>query len=211
MTWSRIAILSAAALGVAAVGCSPDPLTPDQRLQRALHENRNLPLERQDLVRRIAELGGGQTSMTPREGVDRLDGRTAEAEDPFRAVTIELGRVTGGMDTDGKPGDEGIRVVMAPKDRYNDTVKRAGAVEIEVFDLAMADGSRQLGRWTFTVDQAGREWVGGFGAGSYSFELTWPDGRRPQHADLTVAVRFITLDGRVLSAQRAVRVQLPAQ
>jgi len=211
MKLSRIAILSVATLWMAAAGCSPDPLTPDERLQRALHENRNLRLERQELVRRIAELGGGQTSMTPREGVDRLDGHAAVTEDPFRAVAIDLGRVTGGMDTDGRPGDEGIRVVMAPKDRYNDTVKRAGAVEIEVFDLAMADGSRQLGRWTFTVDQAGREWVGGFGAGSYSFELTWPDGRRPQHADLTVAVRFITLDDRVLSAQRAVRVQLPAQ
>jgi hypothetical protein len=211
MKSSWIAMFSAAALSLVVAGCSPDPLKPDERLQLLLHKNRNLELEKQELARRIAELGGGQGSVTPQQRPERLDTRAVVAEDPFRAVKIEFGRVTGGLDTDGKPGDEGVRVVLVPKDRYDDVVKRAGAVEIELFDLALPESGRRLGRWTFTPDQAGREWVSGFGAGSYSFELTWPEGRQPQNRDLTVVARFTTLDGRVLTAQRAVRVQLAGQ
>ncbi|MBN2582474.1 MAG: hypothetical protein JXL80_05355 [Planctomycetes bacterium] len=209
MKQSWTLIVSAVALLIASAGCSPDPLTPDERLQRALHENRNLQLERQELARRIAELAGGQTTMSPQQGVDRLDGGQALLDDPFRAVKVEFSRITGGLDTDGKPGDEGVRVVLLPMDKDDDVVKRAGSVEIDLFDLAATDGNQRVGHWDFTIDQAAHEWVSGFGASSYSFELTWPGGRQPQHRDLTVVVHFKTLDGRVLMAQRGVRVRLP--
>jgi len=202
------ALLFGAALAVTA-GCSPDPLTLHERLHIANAMVRDLQLELLTRDRRIAELAGGETSTLPQKSVDKLDSDRLARDDPFRAVKISFSRVTGGLDLDGQPGDEGVRVVLIPKDAEGDAVKRAGTVQIDLFDLALVGGDQRIGHWSFTVDQVAHEWVGGFGVDSYSFELKWPGGRLPEHRELTVAARFTTLDGRKLSAQKAIKVQLP--
>lgn len=201
-------LLGAVIVGLTA-GCSPDPLTLQERVYIANAMVRDLQLELLERDRRIAELAGGDTSALPQKGVDKLTPERLVRDDPFRAVKISLSRVTGGLDLDGKPGDEGVRVVLQPRDAEGDVVKRAGTVQIALFDLALTGGNQRIGQWSFTVDQVAHEWVGGFGVDSYSFELKWPGGKLPQHRQLTVVVRFTTLDGRKLTAQKAIKVQLP--
>jgi hypothetical protein len=193
-----------------AVGCSPDPLTLDQRVEMMVYQSEKLQNEIYELNRRIAELSPeGSGTAVPQHSPTRL---AAESDDPFRATSIGLHRATGGTDSDGKVGDEGLRVVVQPKDASGDVVKRAGAFEIELFDLAIDKGDRRLGKWQYTVDQAAKEWVSGiFGVSGYSFQIPWPEGRVPQHDHLTVAVRMTTLDGRPLTAQKDVVITLPGE
>lgn len=203
-------LLAALGLVVVAAGCAPDPLTLEQRVQLMVYQSEKLQNEIYELNRRIAELSpGGSGSAVPQYSPDRL---ASESDDPFRAVTIGLHRVTGGLDLDGQAGDDGLRVVVQPKDAGGDVVKRAGALEIELFDLAIDQGERRLGQWEFTVDQAAKEWVSGIlGASGYSFQIPWPGGKAPEHDHLTVLVRMTTLDGRPLTAQKDVTVQLPGK
>lgn len=206
----RYAILSAAAVMLFATGCAPNPLTNEERIELMVYMNQQLQMELLDCHRRIAELSGGEGSTQPQQAVDEFESRGMLADDPFKAVRVSLHRVTGGMNTDDKPGDEGVRVLVQPEDKNGDTVKRAGAVEIELFDLAAPQDARTVGRWQFTVDQASREWVSGLlGASGYSFELPWQNGP-PAHDHLTLMVRFTTLDGRPLTAQKDLKVQLAA-
>ncbi len=199
------------ALGLSfAVGCSPDPLTLDQRVEMMVYQSEKLQNEIYELNRRIAELSPeGSGTAVPQHSPTRL---AAESDDPFRATSISLHRATGGTDSDGKVGDDGLRVVVQPKDASGDVVKRAGAFEIELFDLAVEQGDRRLGKWQFTVDQAAKEWVSGIlGVSGYSFQMPWPEGRTPQHDHLTVVVRMTTLDGRPLTGQKDIVITLPGQ
>ena len=205
----RLTTLLLSAVVAVTVGCSPDPLTLQERLYIATAMVRDLQLELLERDRLIAQLAGGNANTLPQKEVDNPNPKWLVRDDPFRAVKISLSRVTGGLDLDGKPGDEGIRVVLQPKDAEGDVVKRAGTVQIALFDLAITGGNQRVGHWSFTVDQVAHEWVGGFGVSSYSFELKWPGDWRPQRRELTVVVRFTTLDGRKLTAQKVVKVQLP--
>jgi len=206
----RLVLLSALLLGIAATGCAPDPLTLEQRMQLLVHMNRRLQMELLERDRRIAELAGGETSARPQTGVDVLRPGEPLVEDPFKPVRITLGRITGGADFDGLPGDDGLRVLIQPEDKFGHTVKRAGALELELFDLAIEGADQCLGRWEFTVEQAVRQWVSApFGINGYSLEVKWPGGKPPAHAHLTLLVRFTTLEGRPLSTQKDFDVKLP--
>ena len=200
------------ALAPLAAGCGgPDPLTLQERVQLMVHMNEQLQNEVYQLNRRIAELSPGGTGSTmPQQGPDRL--AAAMADDPFRAVKLELHRISGGFDADGQPGDDGVRLLVQPRDAQNDVVKRPGAIEIDLFDLMLDEGSRRLGHWEFTVSQAAKEWVTGLlGATGYSFQLKWPGDKPPVHNRLTVMVRMTTLDGRPLTVQKEFDVTLPGQ
>jgi hypothetical protein len=203
-------VLSAVlAVAVMASGCAPDPLTLEQRVQVMVQMNRQLQLELLERDRRIAELAGGKTTTLPQEktGEPRPGGELME--DPFKAVRITLGRLTGGMSFADVPYDQGVRVVILPEDKFGHVVARAGAIEVELFDLAIEGGDQRIGSWEFTVDQAVQNWVSGpLGVTGYSLELKWPNGTPPKHDRLTLLVRFTTLDGRPLTAQTDIKVAL---
>lgn len=202
--------LALVAAVLSASGCSPDPLSLEQRVTLMVYLNEQLQNENYELTRRIGELSDGDGSVVTRQGADAFT--NSLADDPFRAVKITLHGLTAGIDLDGVPGADGLRVIVQPIDSYDHVVKRAGAMEIEVFDLAIADGDRRLGKWEFTVDQAAKQWVAGvFGASGYSFELPWPGGKAPQHKRLTLMVRMTTLDGRPLPAQADLSIILPGE
>jgi len=207
----RQALWAALAAVTVAAGCAPDPLTMNERLELMVHMNKQLQFELLESHRRIAELSGGQGSVEPKTGPDQLTPGVALVDDPFKALHVTLHRLTGGMDTDGQPGDEGLRVILQPRDKAGHVVKRAGAVEVELFDLARTEGDRRVARWEFTVDQAAREWVSGLvGISGYSLQLPWPGGAPPRRDHLTLMARFTTLDGRPLTAQTDLKIQLPS-
>jgi hypothetical protein len=200
--------LALVATVLCASGCAPDPLSLEQRVTLMVYLNEQLQNENYELTRRIGELSGGDGSVVTRQGADRFT--NALADDPFRAVKIKLHGLTAGIDLDGVAGTDGLRIIVQPVDSYDHVIKRAGAMEIEVFDLAIAGGDRRIGKWEFTVDQTAKQWVAGvFGASGYSFELPWPAGKTPQHTRLTLMVRMTTLDGRPLPAQTDVSIILP--
>ena len=108
---------------------------------------------------------------------------------PFLAVKeISIGRGTGGVDEDGAPGDEGLLVVVVPRDEDGSAVKVPGRA------LVPADKLRPT-------------WKSGLISSGYFIAVPWQT--LPSSDRVRVAVRLITTDGRSFEADRDVSVKPP--
>ncbi len=115
-------------------------------------------------------------------------------------------RLTGGMDRDGHNGDEGILVVVEPRDAQGQLVKTPGAVSVVVMDPALEGDATRVARWDFASREVTNHFQNtAFGSGLH-FELPWP-GRPPQNRDLRLFVRFTTADGTKINADAPIEVR----
>ena len=128
----------------------------------------------------------------------------------FCIAGIELGRYTGGLDTDGKDGEEAVKVYLDPVDSAGSVLKAAGDVKIQLFDLAMLPGENLLGEYQWTADQIGSHWSDAiFGGSHFSFICPWK--QLPKHDQITIRVEFTDyLTGKTFTAQKVVRVRIPS-
>lgn len=126
----------------------------------------------------------------------------------FYVKSISLGDYTGGYDSDGKSGDDAIKVFLLPMDQYGSIIKAAGEVKIQLFDLAAPPAENLLGEYSFDVDQVGKSWASGFLTYHFSFVCPWKV--LPKHNQVTVRVEFVDyLTGRHFSAQKICTINLP--
>ncbi len=127
----------------------------------------------------------------------------------FHVEQIELGRYTGGVDTDDQPGDDAIKVYLRPMDRDGSTIKAAGDVTIQLYDLAEPPESNLIGEYKWSVDELSRQWSSGFMTYHFSFVCPWR-ADPPKHEEITVRVTFTDyLTGRTFSEQKACTITLP--
>lgn len=126
----------------------------------------------------------------------------------FSLNKITLNRlVTGGVDTDGRPGDDALRVVLEPRDQRGDLIKSPGTITIELVDLALDPADRRVGYWTFDLETALKHWRGGLFGTGYHFKLPWQRGF-PRHQDLSLHARLLTPDGRAFRVTKSLTVRL---
>ncbi|MBS3820485.1 MAG: hypothetical protein GVY16_04275 [Planctomycetes bacterium] len=126
----------------------------------------------------------------------------------FAVESLEIGRHSGGIDTDKQPGHDAVVVYLKPRDAQGATIKAAGSIRIQLFDLAADEGDRLVGQWAWDVDRAREHYASGMLANHYSFEL--PLKPRPAHPDLTIRAEFTDyLTGRTFDASKAFTVTLP--
>lgn len=129
----------------------------------------------------------------------------------FHVEKIELGRYTGGLDTDGKSGDDAVKVYLRPVDREGHTIKAAGDVKIRLFDLAADPRQSLIGEYTWNVDRVAKQWSGSFMTYHFSFVCPWKKVP-PLHTEVTVRVEFVDyLTGKHFTAQKLCEVKLPAE
>jgi hypothetical protein len=167
----------------------------------------------------LAEERIDELTRTIEQQTARLDAQTEQIqtlqqlgpkrmEKLFTVQSLEIGRHSGGIDTDGKPGHDAIVVFLKPKDADGTTLKAAGSVKIHLFDLAAPEGQREVAAWSFDVDEARRHYASGIMADHYSFEL--PLKTRPAHAEMTLRAEFTDyLTGKVVDAQDTFTLTLP--
>jgi hypothetical protein len=119
------------------------------------------------------------------------------------AVEIELSFATGPRDFDGDGTDDGLEVLVHPKDRYGDTVKTPGSTRIilERPALLTLPGAtpRQHCTWDLSAVETNDTWSEGTFSG-YRIAVEWP-GERPEPGNASLVVHFTTLSGRTLSAR----------
>jgi hypothetical protein len=120
----------------------------------------------------------------------------ARLESLFTVAGVRFGRLTG-RDDEG----QGLQVYLTPFDGQGDSLKAAGGIAVEAFDLA-ADETR-LGRWQFDLDQADSLWRSG---GLFSgYVLACPTDTPLPAGALIVKVTFTDgLTGRTFEATREV-------
>jgi len=143
-------------------------------------------------------------------------GQSVEA---LRPAAPQAGRVervllnpalTGGLNADGKPGDEGLAVFIEPQDGQGRSITRPGAVSVVVLDRQAHGEAARVARWDFSGEQvAQRLRRTSVGSGIY-LELPWP-AQPPAHSELQVFVRYATDDHRHFEAEMPIAVELPGQ
>jgi len=128
----------------------------------------------------------------------------------FTVYDLKFGRLTGVADFDSaKPGDDGIKVYVTPIDRVGDPLKAAGAMTVELFDLAAADQLR-LGHWEFPVSDAAKLWYGQALLGCYVLACPWENA--PAGSAFTVRVTFVdSLTRRTFVKQKEIGAAAPVR
>ncbi len=126
----------------------------------------------------------------------------------FMAVKeISIGRGTGGVDDDGLPGDEGLMVVVVPKDEDGSAVKVPARVQMAAWEITPAGLKNPIGSWTVPSDKLRPTWKSGLISSGYFISVPW---QTPPSTDrVRIAVRLITTDGRAFEADRDVYVKPP--
>jgi hypothetical protein len=120
---------------------------------------------------------------------------------------IAIGRGTGGIDDDGVPGDEGLLVVVVPKDEDGSAVKVPARALVAAWEITPAGLKNPIGSWNISADKLRPMWKSGLISTGYFIAVPW---QTPPSMDrVRVAVRLITTDGRAFEADRDVNVRPP--
>ncbi|MCC7085275.1 MAG: hypothetical protein IT427_09740 [Pirellulales bacterium] len=114
-------------------------------------------------------------------------------------------KLSGGLNLDGKMGDELLGVAIEQRDAQDARMIAPGDVSIVVVDPALDGQAAKIARWDFDADEVAKHVRRNRDGAALQFELPWP--RQPEHNDLRLFVRFTTYDGRKLEANLPIEVQ----
>ncbi|MBN1555470.1 MAG: hypothetical protein JXA11_12050 [Phycisphaerae bacterium] len=129
----------------------------------------------------------------------------------FTVASVEIGRHSGGVNLDRRPGHDAVQVFLSPMDRDGHVLKAAGDVKIQLFDLAQPAERTLLAAYSFPVKDIAQHWAGGMLANQYSFECRLPDNANPAHRQITLHVTFVDyLTGKTFTAQKPLELSLPS-
>jgi hypothetical protein len=115
-------------------------------------------------------------------------------------------QLTGGFDADSHTGDEGVIVVVEPRNTSGEMVNAAGQVSIVLMDPSKNGDAGRVARWNFTTAEAVKHFNQSPDGGMV-FECRWPN-HAPAHRSLKLFVRYTTADGRKLDADQPIEVTL---
>ena len=117
-------------------------------------------------------------------------------------------RLTGGLDRDGRGGDEGLLVVVEPRDDAGRPVKASGALSVALMDPSEQGEAARVARWDFAAHEVQSHFHSTVFGRGLQFELPWP-GDPPKNSALRLYVRFVTEDGKKLNADMPINVKPP--
>jgi hypothetical protein len=120
---------------------------------------------------------------------------------------VQVARGTGGLDEDKCPGDEGLLVVIAPRDVDDSIIKATGQARVTALQLTPEGLKLPLSTWDVSSTYLRRNWKTGLLSSGYYVPLPWQVV--PQSDRLRVVVQFQTPDGAFFEAERDVQVRLP--
>ena len=173
---------------------------------------------------RPGEKGGSEIEIGPEPGpAPKLDFGTPDQPEPEPAppqakTRVEEGnstevvnitfnpRLTGGYDADGKDGDEGITVLIEPRDAEGLVIKAPADVSVVLVDPRATGAAGRVARWDFRTDEIVHNFQQNMiGQGIY-LKLLWPDAR-PGTGRYRIYARYTTADGRRLETYQDVTIQ----
>ncbi len=200
--WLATAAMAACIVPAACVmltACTPQrPVRLDANM---LLENEQLRTINEELHKQLAQRDE-QILTLQNLGDKRLD-------QLYTVRRISLASGTGGASTDDKPGDEAVKVNVAPIDQYGSVLKAAGSVKVQVFDLAATQAGNLLAECDYDPNAAAKNWVSGLFSSYYAFTLPLP-AEPPAHSELTVRAEFTEyLTGKTFTTQQVIKVAPP--
>ncbi len=116
--------------------------------------------------------------------------------------------MTGAADFDGRPGDDGLRIVLQPRNSENEFVPEAGRLSVVLLDPERQGVAARIARWDF--DQSnGRKMLAASDDRGIKLEVPWP-AAAPHANHLKLYVRYETPDGRKLVADKDIYLNAQA-
>lgn len=205
-----LVMISAALVSAALPGCPGMNPFSDKKVKQLTADLASARAET-ELARKDADDAKSQLAGKQK----RIDTLVALGPDRLKKLydvtSLKLGQYTGGADLDGQAGDDGIKVFLRPIDANGDTIKAAGSVTIQLYDLAQPPDKTLIGKYEWSVDQVAKKFSGGFMAYHYTFTCPWKDAP-PKHDQITVRLEFVDyLTGKTLPVQKLCKVDLPSE
>ena len=118
--------------------------------------------------------------------------------------------LTGGRDLDGSPGDDGLRLVVEPRNADGVYVPLAGNVAVVALDPEIEGPLARVGRWDFDAGETSQLMRSASTGRGIHLELPWVDDP-PEHRRVHLFVRYETADGRKLHSDRQVTIAAPGE
>ena len=117
--------------------------------------------------------------------------------------------VSHGEAVDSVPGDDKLKLLLQPLNGSGAVMEQAGNLSISVIDEQADQGEQQIGYWEFVRSEAELFFARDeFDNRGILLELPWED-KIPTHSNLSVYIRFETVDGRVLDTTEIVTIDPP--
>jgi len=131
--------------------------------------------------------------------------------DNTRVRQITLRPWSGRADNVGRrSGDEGLNLLIEPRDAEGRLVAAAAPVSVVVLDPALTGEAARVARWDFAAEEIAARLATTTDGQGILLEAAWPAGP-PNHSRLHVFVRYTTDDGRRVEADRAIEVALAGE
>jgi hypothetical protein len=147
---------------------------------------------------------GGSSRWNPAGGQGLTAHSVMADNSPVAQITLHPA-LTGGIGSGIRHGDEGLLVVVEPRDFGGNIINAPGNISVALLDPALTGEQARLVRWDF----AAAETQGMLRTGSQpGIHLRLPWNFTPAHDRLKVFVRYTTRDGRKLQAERLISVAL---
>ena len=158
------------------------------------------------------ERGAGGAASRPRHAIMASQSASAEpfmpSGDSRRVAAVALNRIlTGGINADDRSGDQGLLVVVEPRDRAGRTIDAPADMSVVVLDSALEGDAARVARWDFTAAETAAMFRRTGSARAIHLTTAWP-ADPPAHNKLHLFVRYVTADGRKLQADQPVEVAL---
>jgi hypothetical protein len=116
-------------------------------------------------------------------------------------------RLTGGFNADRRLGDEGVMVVLEPRNEADELVRRAGRIAVAVIDPALSGEESHVARWEFESQEAMQFFRKTALGEGYHLDLRWPN-RPPAHERLMLVAQFTSPEGKKFEVSQAIVVDL---
>lgn len=184
-------------------------LSPGERA-RLIRDNEALRRGNEALQREVAQRDG--TVALLQKQVSDLQGFGDRPLAVFAPVKLEIASLSGGVDLDGKPGDDGVAVHLRLYDADGDAVKVPGRVAVQLLDNSRMGSPRVVGLYVFDdMAQLRKAWHGRFGTQHYTLKCPFAPGvELPAGNKLEVRAEFVDyLTGATWSAIKEVTIAPP--
>jgi len=169
--------------------------TRDIQLADLRTERESLIAHNEALQHELIALRGGTVTKLPLQ----------EAAPTHTLHSLVLGRQTGGLDSDGKPGDEALQVLVEPRDGDGHTVMAAGTLTVRAAEIVREGLKKPLCSWEVTGDALRHSWKNGLLTTGYYLVLPWKTW--PSSDKVRVIAQLTLGDGRVFEAEKDVTVR----
>ena len=118
-------------------------------------------------------------------------------------------RLTGGFNTDRRLGDDGVMVVLEPRNESDQLVARPGHIAVAVIDPQLSGEQSHVARWEFESHEAMQYFRKTALGEGYHLDLRWPN-RPPEHGRLMLVVQFTSPEGKEFEVSQSILVDLGA-